>query len=217
MPVTTRSQNARIAAFPATPREQVSSDDRPQRPLVNQDLNAPNPASNAARTSADDSDIPPTYTIDLSRPPAERYIELAEDFKPQLLGLTSLFSEVIDDLGLGSYIRTITTLARLFLRRLHSKEQTEELRGICKVTSIDMYLLVAFNTLLDLFMGCTSGGVRVRDGNGSKMLHFRTLDWGMDALRKVVVQLEFVDRPHGEVVARSITYVGFVGVLTAVR
>jgi hypothetical protein len=33
----------------------------------------------------------------------------------------------------------------------------------------------------------------------------------------VVVQLEFVERAGGPVVARSVTYVGFVGILTGVR
>jgi hypothetical protein len=74
--------------------------------------------------------------------------------------------------------------------------------------------------LLDLFMGCTSGGVRVRDPNskyGSKMLHFRALDWGMDQLRKIVVELEYVRKADGPVVARCVTYFGYVGVLTGVR
>lgn len=49
------------------------------------------------------------------------------------------------------------------------------------------------------------------------MVHFRTLDWGMDSLRRVLVHLDFVLEPDGEVVASSITYAGFVGVLTGVR
>lgn len=49
------------------------------------------------------------------------------------------------------------------------------------------------------------------------MVHFRTLDWGMDPLRRVLVHLDFVVEPDGEVVASSITYAGFVGVLTGVR
>lgn len=51
-----------------------------------------------------------------------------------------------------------------------------------------MYLLVAFNLLLDTMMGCSSGGVRVgnADGQGgTRMLHYRTLDWSMDPLREV--------------------------------
>jgi len=48
------------------------------------------------------------------------------------------------------------------------------------------------------------------------MLHFRTLDWTMDPLRKILVQLEFVrtsSATPGQIIARSITYVGFIGVL----
>jgi hypothetical protein len=71
-------------------------------------------------------------------------------------------------------------------------------------------------------MGCSSGGAAVQDqsptsGTGAKMVHFRTLDWGMPALRRVLVHLDYVLEPHGEVVASSITYAGFVGVLTGVR
>lgn len=72
-------------------------------------------------------------------------------------------------------------------------------------------------------MGCSSGGAAVRDENsvsgttGTKMVHFRTLDWGMDPLRRVLVQLDYVLEPNGEIVASSINYAGFVGVLTGVR
>ena len=86
-----------------------------------------------------------------------------------------------------------------------------------------MYLLICFNVILDLLMGCSSGGAAVRDEDstsgttGTKMVHFRTLDWGMDPLRRVLVQLDYVLEPHGAVVASSINYAGFVGVLTGVR
>jgi hypothetical protein len=52
------------------------------------------------------------------------------------------------------------------------------------------------------------------------MMHFRTLDWGMDGLRDVLVVLEFV-RSESEtpekVLYRTVSYAGFVGVLTGVR
>ncbi|KZP24839.1 hypothetical protein FIBSPDRAFT_856640 [Athelia psychrophila] len=67
-------------------------------------------------------------------------------------------------------------------------------------------------------MGCTSGGVRTKSSSGAtKMLHFRTLDWGMDALRQLVVQLEFVESKGDAPFARSLSYAGYVGVLTGVR
>ena len=151
-----------------------------------------------------DSEIP-RFTIDLSLPPIKRYQHLAREFIPQIASLTALFSEVVP----GAFFRS---LLKLLLRRLDSREQTSELRGIHRVTGIGMHLLVAFNVLLDLFMGCTSGGVRVA---GDRMLHFRTLDWGMHPLRKVVVHLDYVK--DGNKVAEAISYVGYVGLLTGVR
>lgn len=98
----------------------------------------------------------------------------------------------------------------------------EELIGIQEATDISIYLLVASKTLLDMLLGWVSGGMRaVESGEGKargtevrKMLHPRTSQWAMDPLRQIVLDLEFVDRAGGAEVARSITYLGFVGVLT---
>lgn len=170
------------------------------------------------RAKESDTASLPRYTIDLSLPPAKRYQHVAADFKKEITSLPALFDDVIEGLGVGISMTTVHRVARLLLRRVHDKEQNEELRGIQEITGIQMYLLVAFNVLLDLFMGCTSGGIRVKPPSGdTRMIHFRTLDWGMDPLRKVVAQFDFVEKPGGLTVATSITYVGFVGILTGVR
>jgi hypothetical protein len=161
------------------------------------------------------SEVPPIFTIDLSLPPDQRYVEVARAYKDKIANLTHLFDDLLEEGRLPK--RLIRLLARILLRKLYSHEQTEELRGICKVTGLDMYLLVALNVLLDLFMGCTSGGMRIKEGRKEKMAHFRCLDWSMDELRDIVVQFEFVESPGGKVIATTINYVGYVGVLTGVR
>lgn len=174
-----------------------------------------------------------TYRIDLSLPPSERYIQVAKDFAPRMSAITPLFDKVLATVIPWAWLRRyIQTLAFLFLRRVYSDEETEELKGISKASGVEMYFLVALNVLLDGLLGCTSGGVMVKGDKRkaknsvggmeeeSKMVHFRTLDWGMDELRSVLVVLEFVrsdSKDPGKVVARSITYAGFVGVLTGVR
>ena len=179
------------------------------------------PSSSDTRKDASPAqDVLPTYMIDLSSPPRERYTQLATDYRAYLQTLPAIFKEVVSALGLPFLL--VSLLARVVLRRLASAEQTDELRGIAAASGLALRHLVAFNTALDALMGCTSGGVRVENGAGEKssangVLHFRTLDWGIDALRRGIVMLEFVDRPGGDVVARSITYAGFVGVLTGVR
>jgi hypothetical protein len=174
-----------------------------------------NTQSSANSNSSDD--VPAIYTIDLSLPPVQRYVKVAQDFKLIVEDLVELFDELLEQVNLPQ--KTFHFIAKCILRKLYSKEQTEELRGIQNVTGVPMYLLVAYNVLLDLFMGCTSGGVIVKERRESqgRMCHFRTLDWGMPALRKALVQFEFRNGADGEVIARSINYAGFVGTLTGVR
>jgi hypothetical protein len=169
----------------------------------------------------------PVYTIDLSLPPSERYTQVATDFSAKMKALTPLFDEVLLlSIPFAPVRRLIESLASLFLFRIFSKEETKELRGIAKASGVSLYFLIALNVLLDSLLGCTSGGVmtdltpRKKEGKEKRMLHFRTLDWGMDGLRSVLVVLEFVRRDSSEpekVIARTITYAGFVGVLTGVR
>lgn len=89
--------------------------------------------------------------------------------------LPTLFDDVVGEMHRNLSVTTLWWLASLFLQRLYSKEDPEEIRGICNMTRPDMYRLIAFNTFLDLFMGCTSGGIKVQDrGRDARMLHFRT-------------------------------------------
>ena len=160
----------------------------------------------------------PRYTIDLSLPPRARYKHAALDFKSQTAELPFIFDGLARDCIPTISVSKVRRFARLTLRRVHGREENEELKGISEVMGIELWLLVAFNVLLDLFMGCTSGGVRIEhDGPKSRMIHFRTLDWGMDPLRKMIVQLDFVERPGGEVIASSLGYLGYVGILTGIR
>lgn len=178
-------------------------------------------ASTTSSRRSTTPDEPPRFIIDLSLPPEQRYLELCAAFKDEMLNLTSLFDEVVGDMIQFIPVKWLRIICKIFLRKVHNKEEQVELRGISKASGVEMYLLVCFNVLLDLFMGCSSGGAVVRAGeetsSGSKMVHFRTLDWGMPALRRVVVQLDYVEEKDGPVIASSITYAGFVGVLTGVR
>ncbi|CZS93102.1 uncharacterized protein RCO7_07847 [Rhynchosporium graminicola] len=144
----------------------------------------------------------PTYQIDLSLPPAERYVQLATDFAPEIKSVTSLLDEVLQLFIPWQWARELVEwLASIFLYRVYSAEETKELRGISEASGVDLYFLVALNVLLDSLLGCTSGGVMTsmgqKGGDGKRMMHFRTLDWGMDPLRSVLVVLE-IERLVGD-------------------
>ncbi|KUL90076.1 hypothetical protein ZTR_02867 [Talaromyces verruculosus] len=171
----------------------------------------------------------PIHRINLSLPPSERYVPLATLYASRMRAVLPIFDELITSLSPHIPLALVHHLARLFLRGLWSREETDEIHGIARATGVEVYFLVGLNTVLDLLMGCSSGGILTKpapNGREGGMVHLRTLDWAMDPLRELVVQLDFVREPigsledgrrGGEVLASSITYVGFVGVLTGVR
>lgn len=172
----------------------------------------------------------PTYRIDLSLPPAERYVQLGNDFAPKMRKITPLFDQILQPRIPARWMRRlVATLAWLFLFRVYSAEETAEIKGIAKAAGVDVYFLVALNVLLDSMLGCTSGAAMTMPKGSKKkgasveekrMMQFRTLDWGMDPLRSVLVVLEFVRSDSEEpdrIIATAVTYAGFVGVLTGVK
>ncbi|OIW25396.1 hypothetical protein CONLIGDRAFT_656996 [Coniochaeta ligniaria NRRL 30616] len=172
----------------------------------------------------------PTFTVDLSVKPEDRYAHIVPHLLPHIrrAKLTDLFDDLITQFAPGHTVGSVVRRsAQLLLRRVYGDEENAELQGIAKAADLPMYLLVAFNVVLDLLLGCTSGGVRVEEPAASRssaqtkwrshIVHFRTLDWGMDPLRELVVELEYVRSPGGPVVATTVGYFGYVGVLTGVR
>ncbi|KAL2883249.1 hypothetical protein SGCOL_001443 [Colletotrichum sp. CLE4] len=187
----------------------------------------------------------PIYKIDMAKPAEERYIELAKDLAPEIRRVSPLFDEVIEaifDPGALSSFAKFTS--RATLRKVFDPEQTKEIKSIAEAAGIPTHRLMALNTFLDLMLGCTSGAALVRgdsknhadNGGPDRLLHFRTLEvwfsplshkeyptltiqWGMDVLRDILVIIEYVNTSNGsnEVIARSVTYAGFVGMLTGVR
>ncbi|CAM1501308.1 Fc.00g104700.m01.CDS01 [Cosmosporella sp. VM-42] len=180
-----------------------------------------------AHQPAKDKENPqiPKFTIDLSLPPESRYDHIAPHFRERVedADLLGMFDDLLYALTGPILSKGLGVVARLALHRLYSAEETAELSGISKAIGVPMYFLVAFNVLLDLLLGCTSGGVCVLDPKKSTppakshILHFRTLDWGMDELRRIVVELDFVRFSGGPIVATAVTYLGYIGVLTGVR
>jgi hypothetical protein len=144
---------------------------------------------------------PPIYRIDLDVAPRERHREICSDYKAKVVNLVPIYHEL---LGCMRFPRLFDVLAKYLLRRVHSSEENEEIRGIAELTGMPRHLVLAYNTFLDLLSGCSSGGVRVcdagEDGKSDGIVHFRGLDWEMEPLRQLMICVEYVR--GGKVVAR---------------
>lgn len=151
------------------------------------------------RNSGSYDSVPPLYSIDLSLPPESRYAKMCNDYKAEMAELAKIYDEI---LSITPCPRLFGFLGRNLLKKVYSKEETEEIRAISKATRIPIHRVVAYNTFLDLFSGCMSGGVQTKVGSSSTttMLHFRNLDWEMDPLRNMIIRVEYI--VNGKVVAR---------------
>jgi hypothetical protein len=183
MPATTRNQKMREAAAtsPSLPQPSLPHDRiMPARDPKTTTTPPPPPPHASSSTTRPSTTRPPTFIINLALPPEQRYLAVCAAFAEEMAGLGRLFDEVVGGMLDRVPLPWLHATGRMLLRRVRDGEEDGELRGISTATGVPMYLLICFNVLLDLFMGCSSGGAAVRDGDGDgvKNVHFRTLDWG---------------------------------------
>lgn len=77
----------------------------------------------------DPGDIPPTFRIDLSLPPSERYVALASSYRQRLRSLIDIFEELVSSLDGIVSPKWVYRVAPILLRKLYSREETEEIKG----------------------------------------------------------------------------------------
>ncbi len=102
----------------------------------------------------------------------------------------------------------------------------EEIIGISNATGINLGEIVLYNIFYEIFTLCTS--IVGEDQNGN-MIHGRNLDFGLflgwdikndtwqlsEILRTLIVNIDNVR--GGKVAYKTVTFVGFVGLITGVR
>jgi hypothetical protein len=122
---------------------------------------------------------------------------MCNDYKDEMEELAKIYDQILSMLP---FSRLFGFLARNLLKKVYSKEETDEIRAISKASGVPIYRVVAYNTFLDIFSGCMSGGVQTKMGANTRMLHFRNLDWEMDPLRHMIIRVEYLVK--GKIVAR---------------
>ncbi len=154
------------------------------------------------------------YTIDLDLSPSRRWLEPISDHRAIFPALVKAFERVVDnDLGKTSKA-CLKFLIERFGRSLKPEWQ-EELKAISKASGIDFKTLLCMNMgyeLDSMSSGCSTA--IIFDEQKNEMVHFRTLDWDLPILKDLTIVADFVK--NSQVLYTSITWVGFVGVYTAV-
>jgi len=180
-----------------------------------------------------DWDSVPKAVINLDLAPLDRWTVLATEFKTQIANMVNQFVDHITKFPGQTWEEFMVYLESnqdMILDRMPNG-YGDEIRGIQKAVGIKMSSLLAFNLGYEIMGFCTS--VIAQDLSGH-MFHGRNLDFGLflgfntsagpnenfqwtntDLLRQMTVITDFTR--GGKVLYSTVSYVGYVGLLTGVR
>lgn len=144
-----------------------------------------------------------TYIIDLDVDPEDRWTEISKEYSKKIKKLMKYSNQI-----LGSVTYPASWLAWLFS---NSMFYVDELKGISRDTGIDLSQLILMQLCYEVCACCTSVVIDKED----KTYHYRTMDWVMDELKNLTIEVSF--ERSGIELYRATCWAGYVGVLTGMR
>lgn len=153
-------------------------------------------------------------TVDLDKAPSARWLNVIEECREDLREFGTNLNRILSHQFSPLFSRMWKKLHFIARVARFPKEYAEEIDGIalavkdCNLTKDDIILL---NVALDYMSRCTSAVVSCKEG----LHHFRTLDWDLPELNKLLIKVFFVR--GGKILYEGYTFVGMVGLLTGMR
>lgn len=149
----------------------------------------------------------PTFIINLDLPPEQRWKQLVTNYKQECLEIFN-YLETLSQQMLGGVAKTIINGFIEGYRYFYDVMYQKELEGIANTLGVSINKLILGQLVYESCACCTSVIFKFKGNN----LHFRTMDWDMDILKKVTVNLVF--KKNNQVLFGATSWVGYVGIMT---
>jgi len=167
----------------------------------------------------------PWFTIDLDKPPEERWLEVGKLYKTQIQELIGVIKSLSLPFFHGKLIAFVDKYMGGWDGRLKSPYK-EELMGMANATGLPMGEIVLYNVFYEIFTVCTS--IVAEDTNG-KLYHARNLDFGLfmgwnhtthnwylyEKLRPNIINVKWTK--NGTEVYKSVNFAGYIGVYNGLK
>ncbi|XP_052811050.1 N-acylethanolamine-hydrolyzing acid amidase-like [Mya arenaria] len=151
---------------------------------------------------------PRKYVVNLDLPPTKRWQEVALDHKQIVPDVHKVLLEYVPE-ELVPYIDLIATDLDAYIDQPYA----DEMRGIANVLNVSLGEILLINVIYDLTAYCTS---IVSQDQAGMIWHSRNLDYSFtDMLKNITIQVDY--QRGGQTAYSSITYAGYVGILTGQR
>jgi hypothetical protein len=142
------------------------------------------------------------YKISLDDEPKNRWREVIEDNKEEIKRIHRKMN-----IPENYAIKSIMNVAYYLGLMIHS----EEIEYIANHCCIPFHQAVILQIMYELSACCTSCVFSMDD----KLVHLRTMDWPLEELKKITIEVEFTK--NNKTIYKAITWAGYVGILTAVK
>lgn len=146
-----------------------------------------------------------TYKIDLDLDPSDRWKQVMLDYKDLFIDAMNSMESIMSEFGiLGGVINFASAIACKIMNGIMYRE---ELQSISNISGIPIHKLVLCQICYEMFAACTSVVIK-----GQNNIHFRTMDWEMEFLKKITIKVQFTR--NGKYLFEAITWVGYMGIVT---
>lgn len=147
------------------------------------------------------------YQINLDLPPAERWIQLLEDHKEEMKTVVPQFKHLVSSM-FGSLIYPAIGIIKT-MKVLRQILYADEIQSIATFIGMTFEEVLLLQICYELNSCCTS----VVTKYNNDYVFFRTMDWPLDFLNKITIDLEFIK--NGNLLYKATSWVGYLGVATA--
>jgi len=157
----------------------------------------------------------PRYVINLDESPEDRWNQLIEDYADQWIEVHKIIkNEIKNMLGniLGAAIDNIIQGIMSAANTVGAVYYARELKAISKKSGIKLGRLVMLQLVYEISACCTS--IVVEDAEGTPH-HIRTMDWQMEFLEPLTVELDI--QKNGKTIFLATSWAGYVGILTGIK
>merc|ERR1712000_611097 len=155
----------------------------------------------------------PKYKVDLDLDPKSRWTEIINDhaeafhavnkiINEEMLETLGGFKKSLADLVLKGTLKSANAIGSVYF--------SEELKAISKLSNLPLEKVIALQLVYEASTCCTSIVVNHKDGKSP--IHIRTMDWAMEFLSPLTIEVEFFR--NKKLLFRATTWAGYVGVLT---
>lgn len=149
------------------------------------------------------------YDFDLHSTPEQRWGPIFDEYSHKLDDFRKILKQLLSSYGLDTEIIKFVYSATLHMTSSNNIMFYDEILYISHRIKLDPHEVLLLQLIYEVSSACTCAVIKI----DAKEIFFRTMDWPMTFLKDITIGLNI--RSGEEYIGRVITWLGYVGYLTA--